>query len=491
MRTFGLLAARRSRRPGRRAISVGTAALLATAVLGANAAYATVVALDGGGAQPEDVLPSTVLALAKVDMDPAFGQKRALLQLSRKFPKSSATTTGGLKDNLLRSVFDGSDFNYERDIKPWVGQRAAVGAIADATADSGFSAIAAIQYNDAAVAREGLKRITAAQVRARSQNRLFFARKNGYVLVAETQAHIDAAFSSTQPLSSVDGYREAMASLSGDQIATAWVNLRATFLATPAEDRKLVPVFSSLKRVPTGHFVVGLHAASSYLEVQGKAVGTNEETDLNMYGGVGLGPGANLLANYPADTWAAIDMTGLGDALVRYYHSSGLDKDPDVAAAAEEYGITLPADIKTLFGDETAVGVFGNGDGIQVVMRVLSTTPSASAGVATKILTAGGGSRSQISGLVRTEKDGYFVGSSKAAVVKAATTTAHLGETVSFRRALPEAAGAGISVYINVQGTMRAFEADAATRYEYRYVDAFGFTMNPATKSFRMRLTVK
>lgn len=473
-------------------MTVATATAVAVALIGGtSASYAAVKALDGGGTQPEDVLPASVVALAKVDLDPAFGQKRALFLLSRKLPDSGVGTSDSMKDDLLRDLFDGSEFNYERDIKPWVGRRAAIGAIPDPASESGFAAVAAIQYKDAGVARAALRRIAAAQIKSRSDNRLFLTRKNGYVLVADSQKHLDAYAASTQPLSSVVGYQEGMAAMYGDQIATAWINLKATYFATPVEDRKYVPGFSDLTRPPTGYFVVGLRAASSFLEVQGKAVGTNDETNASLFGGVGTTPGANVIASYPADTWAAVDMTGLGDALVRYYHSSGLDKDPDVAEAAAEYGITLPADIKTLFGEETAVGAFGRGDGIQVVMRVLSTTPAASAGVATKLLSMGASSRRELSGLVRTERDGYYVGSSKAGVIRAATTTSHLGETASFRRALPEAGGAGVSVYVNFQGVMRAFEADAETLHDYRYVDAFGFTVNPATHSFRLRLTVR
>jgi hypothetical protein len=479
----------------RRAFTVGTATVLAVVLAGGtSASYAAVKALDGGGPQPEDALPSSVVAVAKIDLDPAFGQKRAILQLRRKFPKPTASdgSSTSVKDDALGSLLSGGDFNYDRDIKPWVGDRAAVGAVPDGRSKTGFTAVAAVQYTDVTKTRAALRRITAAQTKAHSDYPVFFALKNGYVLIADSQRHVDSFAASAQPLSATLGYQDGMAALTGDHIATAWVNIKATYLATPKTQRKWNPLFEELTTVPTGYLVVGVHAASSFVEVQGQAVGTSDEVNRNLYGGVGTTPGANLLAAYPSDTWAGADMTGLGDAVVRYYHSSGLDKDADAKATAEEeLGIKLPGDLKTLFGEETAFGGFGTGDGIAGVARILSSTPTESAGVASKLLGSWVSSRKELSGLIRTERDGYYVGSSKAAVNRAATTTSHLGDTVSFKRALPDAAGAGVAIYVNVQGALRAFDADKETLHQNRYIDAFGFTADPATHAFRLRLTVK
>lgn len=477
----------------RRAMRVGVATVI-TALLagGSSASYAAVKALDGGGAQPEGALPSTVLAVAKIDMDPAFGQKRAIHQLSAKFPKAKTKNAGSVKDDLLRSLFSESDFNYDRDIRSWVGQRAAIGVVADPSDPSGFAPIAAIQYTDVTKTRAALRRIHAAAVKAGGETP-FFALKNGYVLAAETQAKADAAAAEPMSLSAVAGYVEAMSALQGDQIATSWVNLKAVYLATPRADRKNNPVFASLTSMPTGYLVLGVHAASSFVEMQGKAVGMNEETLASLYGGVGSTAGRNLLASYPADTWAGVDAVGLGDAVTKYYNASPMAKEPGVKADAKRMGLTLPADIKTLLGDETAVGVMGAGK-FDFVGRVLSATPAASAGLATKVVTSMAHSRQQASGLVRTEADGYYVGSSKAAVVKAATGTAKLGATASFKRAVPDAATAGLTVYVNIQGALRAFDSFDSkpdVHNETRYLDAFGFTADPATSSFRMRITVK
>lgn len=492
MPTPALTVVRRSRRGRRRALTVGVATVLAVVVVGASgASYAAVKALDGGGTQPEDVLPSTVVAVAKIDMDPAFGQKRAIYQLSRKFPRSGTKGTASVKDDLLRSLFEGSDFTYDRDIKPWVGQRAAIGAVPDAKSEYGFTSVAAVQYTDVAKTRAALRRIVAVQAKLPGGNHLFFTLKNGYVLIAASQAKAKAYAASPQPLSAVLGYRDAMSALEGDQIATAWLNIKATYLATPKADRKENPLFASLTSVPTGYLVAGVHAASSYIEVQGKAVGTNEEMNRNLYGGVGLSPGANLLASYPADTWAAVDAVGLGDAMVRYYHSSGLDEDPGVATRAKKIGLQLPADIKTLLGAETAIGVIGEGVDTEVVGHVLSSKPVASVGVAAKLVASLAGSRQQVSGLIRAQSDGYYVGTSKAAVTRAAAGTEKLGDTVSFKRALPEAQGAGLAIYVNIQAELRAFGSDPQELRDNRYVDAFGFTANPTTGTFRLRLTVK
>lgn len=476
-------------------MTVAAALLIAGVGGGSTASYAAVRALDGGGTQPEDALPASSVAVAKIDTDPAFGQKRAIFQLSRKFPKSGAKTEASLKDDLLRSLFADSDvdfdLDYDRDIKPWVGQRAAIAVVPDANKRTGFTVVAAIQHRDTTKTRIALRRIVAAQSKQPGGQDFFFTFKKGYVLVSASQAEVDSYAASAQSLSDVAGYRESIAALGGDQIATAWVNVRATYLATPKAARKQNPLFASLKTMPTGYVVVGLHAASSYIEVLGKSVGTNADTNRAMYGGLGTSVGANLLGSYPADTWAGVDAVGLGDAVVDYYNASGLAKDRQVMAGAKQLGLTLPRDLKTLLGAETAVGVMGGGADIDVVGRILSSTPTLSAGLATTVVSNIARSRQQLSGLVRPSADGYYVGSSKAAVLKTATAKAKLGDTVSFKRALPEASTSGFSIYVNIQGALRATDADDEELRDARYLDAFGFTANPATSSFRLRLTVR
>src|SRR5689334_21174446 len=81
-------------RSSKRFIIIGAAVGLVVALVGAGA-YAW-QKLDGGGSQPHDVLPSTVIAYARVDADPSASQKIAILKLVRKFPELAKEL--GIKD---------------------------------------------------------------------------------------------------------------------------------------------------------------------------------------------------------------------------------------------------------------------------------------------------------------------------------------------------------------------------------------------------------
>src|SRR4051794_27668385 len=74
---------RPSRRGNRLVAAIGAA--IAVTLIGGTAS-AVGLLLSGGGPQPEDVFPGNAFAFAKIDLDPAAGQKIALARLLHKFP---------------------------------------------------------------------------------------------------------------------------------------------------------------------------------------------------------------------------------------------------------------------------------------------------------------------------------------------------------------------------------------------------------------------
>ncbi len=118
-------------------------ALAAVAAGGAVAAYAYTV-LASSGIQPERVLPANTVAFAKLDLDPAAGQKIAAYRLSTKFPSVSkgAADMDDAKDTLLSKFFDKeSELDYATDIKPWLGDRVAIAAVPNTTSPTGFDPV--------------------------------------------------------------------------------------------------------------------------------------------------------------------------------------------------------------------------------------------------------------------------------------------------------------------------------------------------------------
>jgi hypothetical protein len=112
------------------------------------------------GPQPSEVLPSSTLGYASVDLDPSGGQKIEAFRMLDKFPAIKKELNGfDADDDLLEKVFselekDCDGLDYAEDVKPWLGYRFAAAAV-----DLGEDAptpVGVIQVTDADAADAGL-----------------------------------------------------------------------------------------------------------------------------------------------------------------------------------------------------------------------------------------------------------------------------------------------------------------------------------------------
>src|SRR4051794_21685062 len=135
-------------------------------------------ALSGGGTQPESVVPSTAAAYAELDLDPAAGQKIAAFRFLRRFPDLGRTlsSTKDLGNSLAGAAFDGStsdedSVSFDRDLKPWVGSRAAVAIVP--TSGGKYTYELAVQVKDDALARQLLPKLAAKNKKSNADNDAF------------------------------------------------------------------------------------------------------------------------------------------------------------------------------------------------------------------------------------------------------------------------------------------------------------------------------
>ena len=182
--------------------------------------------------------------------------------------------------------------------------------------------------------------------------------------------------------------------------------------------------------------------------MQGKAVDVGDS--LKQYGAssFGVGHGQGLLAKMPVDATAAMEMTGLGDSLTKAY--AALSKQSgftDVEKSAKQFGLTLPDDIKTIFGSDLAVAVFGDikGGKPSVVAHVITEDAPGAIQKLNRVAATG----DTPTFAVQTDGGGgYFLGTSPAAIAAASTGT--LGDSAAFKRALPDAKDAGFALYVSI-----------------------------------------
>lgn len=117
----------------RKGLVIGAGVAVAAVLVGGGAF--AVSQLSGGGAQPTAVLPDSTLAFASVDLDPGAAQKIEAFKTLRKFPDLRDEVKNEKRDlrrDIFKAFLEDSDcggMTYADDIEPWIGDRAAFGAV--------------------------------------------------------------------------------------------------------------------------------------------------------------------------------------------------------------------------------------------------------------------------------------------------------------------------------------------------------------------------
>lgn len=258
----------RRRRSG---VVLGSAALAVTLVAGIGVYSAG--RLSGGGAQPESVLPGSTFAMIKFDLDPGGDQKTAIGKFARRFPAAKISDVEGLREKVLNGLAESSRLDYRADIKPWLGRRAALAAFSGP--DGKPHVVAALQVTDPQQAKVALDK---------AKDDVFVAQRGGFLVLAGDQQSVDLAVAAAdvKALADVDAFSSDIAALDGDQAVVAWVDNERAVAAMlfdvreqfdGQEDEFFQRQIKSMEAAARGRIVLGLHATSTYVELQGIARG--------------------------------------------------------------------------------------------------------------------------------------------------------------------------------------------------------------------------
>ncbi|GAA3519275.1 hypothetical protein GCM10022234_13570 [Aeromicrobium panaciterrae] len=336
-------------------IIVGAAAALVITLAGAGA-YAW-TKLSGGGSQPHDVLPSSVIAYARVDADPSTGQKIAILKLVRKFPELAKEL--GIKDvgqdvrkPLLEDLVAECDLDYDKDVEPWLGNR--IGVAYDAKLET---PIAAVQVSDEDKARTGINKLADC---GGPDARTGIAFLDGYALVTPRKADAAKVVTAATATSLADNaaYAKDIDQLGEQGVFSAWVDLKQVgdikeLQTLGAEMAEMEGAFKGV-----GTAAVTLRAGSSSIELAGIAH-VDKAPQVSK---------ATSLEHLPEDTVLALSASGLGDEAAAQFESGfmdgmtadGFDPDEELATLEEELGLRFPEDLVTLLGDGLVFAVGRN-----------------------------------------------------------------------------------------------------------------------------------
>ncbi len=178
----------------RRTAIAAVVALVVSVVLGGGAFAAYKVFFDGGP-RPAEVLPATTVAVVSIDLDPSAGQKIEALQTIRKFPQLKEDLGLDPSDDLRKFIveegFGCDDVDFDTDVKPWIGKRAAFAAV-DLGGDAPVPALA-LAITDQKKADAGFEDLVEC-----AEMDLGYIVGEDYLIASDTDEHAEAILASGQ-----------------------------------------------------------------------------------------------------------------------------------------------------------------------------------------------------------------------------------------------------------------------------------------------------
>jgi hypothetical protein len=405
--------------------------------------------LGGGGKQPADVLPGTAVGYARVDLNPSAGQKVNAIRFLMKFPsvKDNLGLTGE-QDDLRQKLFeqikksagdDLADVDYDKDIKPWLGDRAGFAALPPAEGKDEPVPVVAVQVKDEDAATKGMDKLL-----ANEDDKPGRAFSNGYMILADDQQTVDSAVAAAKdsPLTENPKFKADMDKLGEQGFVSGWADVKAIGSMTGKVDS------AQLAGLGDATAAVALRFDSSYVELKGVAHGDKSVK-------VGSADAGDLVSKLPEGTAGAIAISG-GENLIdtawqQIQKASGDKLQPMIDELAEETGLKLPDDLKALAGKNLAVAMDKDtSDGPKIAVR-METDPAKAEPVVQK-LTSLLRERSSANIPIETAKDGdTLVVSTSKDYAEQVLKGGNLGSTDNFKQALPDTKGAVMIGYVDFE----------------------------------------
>jgi hypothetical protein len=401
-----------------------------------------------GGKQPAAVLPGNAVAYARVDLNPSAGQKVAAIRFMLKFPsvKENLGLTGE-NDDLRQKLFESikkyagddlADVDYDKDVKPWLGERAGLAALPAADGKDEPTVVVAIEVKNEEAAK-GLDKLMAKE--DKKPGRAF---SNGYVLLADDQAIVDQAVATSKdnPLEKNAKFSADMDALGEQGFASVWADMKGIAdISGKVESEQLAGISDAT-------MAAALRFDASYVELKGIARG---DQSVKVDGA----DAGELIGQLPDTTAGAIAVSG-GENLVdtmwkQVEKASNGNLEELTEEFTEETGLTLPDDLKSLLGKNLAVAIDKDaGNGPKIAAR-METDPAKAEPVVQKLTTLLR-SKAEANIPIETAKDDdSLVVATDQSYAEQVLKGGNLGGTENFKQALPDTKGAVTIGYVDFE----------------------------------------
>ena len=495
-------------RGGRRTAVVVAVAVAAAAAVGVGTYGA--VQLMSGGSSPATAIPANALGYVSLDLDPSATQKIEAFKIMRKFPGLRDQLGLGAGDDLRREVVTKllkhgvcTDLDYDKDVKPWIGDRIALAAVPDA--QHGAAPLVALQVSDADQATTGMRKLVACGEGSGSTH-VGLAPVGDYLLVAESQSEADALAHDAQTAALADDatYKTWMGRMGEPGIVTMYASKDAPEAIGAVQKKAaglgergggVTPFGSDQLSTLTKNF----RGAAGVVRFRDGGLDAEFATE-GLKGAVepGTTAGRNAAA-LPATTAATLSVAfthgWLSQQLDRMrpmlQSAGGPSLDRLLREGSRMTGLHLPDDLETMLGDGVAVSVDSSADlaslahspdptkvpaGLRIEGDPTSIIPlveklQRSAGPAGKMVAVTGG-------------DGVVAVGTDRAYVERLAQKGSLGDAAAFERVVPEGDKAGAVLFVDFDagdGTAARFsdllsDGDPKVRANIEPLDALGIS---------------
>ena len=364
----------------------------------------------GGDDGPAGLAPANAQLYVEAIVRPEGDLREDVLEAVRKV--SGSDDPAAEIERLLEETSEGEDFDYQRDVEPWLGERVGVWSADLQSDDPGFALIAETTDADEAITslRESAEREDE-KVTERSYEGTDYLVNEDEETVAglvddmlvmgsepEFKRTVDAAGEDT--LADADRFTEIVADLDEDRLATVWIDQRSLFAALKTETADSdFQVFDQIFDVDKLQPV----AAGVVADGERIAIESVGSTEGNVFGNrlsAFSGATTEMLGELPGDAWIAFGFPEAGEAAAEIYRkvAGALGGAALEQQFRQQTGLDLQEDVFGWIGD-VAVYASGVGEAELGGALVIGITDS---GKATNAF-------GKIAGLVRTQAAGAEV----------------------------------------------------------------------------------
>lgn len=451
-------------KPSRRVPVIAGVSVLVAGVL-AGGAFAASHILSGG-AGPETVLPANAVAFVSVDLDPGAKQKIEAIRTLRKFPGLKDTIKIGEKGDVRERIFESAvgtgackgKLDYSKDIEPWLGDKAAMGAL-DLGEDEP-TPLLALEVSDQDAAAKGLDKIDQC---AEDESASAHAYRDGFMLFSDTKDHLDKALAETKKGSLADdkAFADWTDKSGGDGIVSFYVSRQAADLIATMMPAELADQSGNLSDALADFkgMAGALRFADGGMELEMAAEGGQDY--------VGRGNLGEAITGLPDDTAVAMAFTVPDNfaklMMSRIEDAFGGEADGLVAQAEAQTGLSFPEDLQTLLGDAVVLALGGDAPAdlaatsgpadLPVGLKIIGNPDKIKAVIAKAEERAG--QRLSDAGVVQEAGDGAYIAASNSKFAAELEKGGRLGDEPAFKKVVPGGGDSSFAIFVNFESAWR------------------------------------